>query len=120
MDYFKFKELIATNTGLPNMPVEMDVVRNLCVLCDTLNVIRHDYGEPIIVNSAYRTKDVNAAVGGVYNSWHMKGRAADIRPEYAPANSYYHRLQCLIDVIYLNRDLFAEVKSYEGYIHVAV
>lgn len=120
MDYFNFKELTTTATGLPNMPLSMEIVRNLCELCDTLNVIRGDYGEPIIVNSAYRSAEVNKAVLGAVNSWHMLGKAADIRPEYVPSNTYYQRLQQLIDVVYLNRDLFKEVKIYTGYIHVAV
>lgn len=120
MDYFNFKELTTTATGLPNMPLSMEIVRNLCELCDTLNVIRGDYGEPIIVNSAYRSAEVNKAVLGAVNSWHMLGKAADIRPEYVPSNTYYQRLQQLIDVVYLNRDLFKEVKIYTGYIHVAI
>lgn len=34
---------------------------------------------PIIVNSGYRCREHNRHVGGVPNSWHVDGRAADIR-----------------------------------------
>lgn len=36
-------------------------------------------GKPIYVNSGYRCPRHNAAVGGVPNSQHMRGEAADIR-----------------------------------------
>ena len=39
------------------------------------------FGKPIIVNSGYRSPEHNAAVGGVPNSQHVLGTAADIRPE---------------------------------------
>ena len=35
---------------------------------------------PIIINSGYRNPRVNALVGGVKNSQHLLGQAADIRP----------------------------------------
>lgn len=46
-----------------------------------LNRIRRAWGRPIIVNSAYRSPEHNKSVGGVDNSYHVKGLAADIRPE---------------------------------------
>lgn len=45
-----------------------------------LNEIRKAYGKPIVVNSGYRSPAHNAAVGGVKNSMHVRGKAADIRP----------------------------------------
>jgi len=36
---------------------------------------------PILINSGYRTPRVNALVGGVKNSQHLMGQAADIRPK---------------------------------------
>ena len=45
-----------------------------------LNAIRSKYGKPIVVNSGYRSPEHNAAVGGVKNSFHTLGLAADIRP----------------------------------------
>ena len=50
-------------------------------LVHLLNRIREKWGRPIIVTSAYRSPQHNAAVGGVANSYHVQGLAADIRPE---------------------------------------
>lgn len=50
-------------------------------LAALLNSIRRAWGKPVIVNSAYRSPEHNKAVGGVENSYHVKGLAADIRPE---------------------------------------
>ena len=36
---------------------------------------------PILINSGFRNEDVNALVGGVRNSQHLLGQAADIRPK---------------------------------------
>ena len=44
-----------------------------------LEPARREVG-PIIVNSGFRNSRVNALVGGVANSQHLIGQAADIRP----------------------------------------
>ena len=76
---FTFKELIKTDTGLDNTPSDMNVVKNLVRLSELLQQIRNELQLPIIVNSAYRSKEVNEAVGGVSSSYHVKGLAADIK-----------------------------------------
>lgn len=76
---FTFKELVKTDTGLDNMPNDMNVVKNLVRLTQFLQTIRNELHLPIIVNSAYRSPEVNAKVGGVSSSYHVKGLAADIR-----------------------------------------
>ena len=43
-----------------------------------LDPIREAWGKPIIVSSGYRCKELNALVGGVKNSHHLLGCAADI------------------------------------------
>ncbi|MBQ7900346.1 MAG: DUF882 domain-containing protein [Clostridia bacterium] len=53
------------------------------ILIDTdlvtiLQKIRDHFGKPITINSAYRNAAHNAKVGGVSNSPHIKGIAADI------------------------------------------
>lgn len=45
-----------------------------------LQPLRDALGCPIIINSGYRCPQVNKHVGGVANSQHMSGCAADIRP----------------------------------------
>lgn len=43
-----------------------------------LQRIRTLIGEPLHINSGYRTKMHNAKIGGIYNSEHLNGKAADI------------------------------------------
>ena len=76
---FSFNELTKTDTGLDNIPNDMNVLSNLCRLASFLQTIRNELHLPIIVNSAYRSKEVNEAVGGVSSSYHVRGLAADIR-----------------------------------------
>ena len=79
--YFSFDELTHTDTGISNsIPIaEMNVVlNNLVILRTVLNVLRGFISEPIKVTSAYRSREVNSAVGGVPSSNHCLGRAADV------------------------------------------
>ena len=76
---FTFKELVKTDTGLDNIPNDMNVIHNLVRLSEFLQIIRNELHLPIIVNSAYRSPEVNAKVGGVSSSYHVKGLAADIK-----------------------------------------
>lgn len=82
MKYFKFKEMIDSNTarlrGIENIP-DWEEIDNIKRLIETvLDPLREWYGKPIIVNSAYRCKALNKAVGGVDTSFHLTGCAADI------------------------------------------
>ena len=47
-------------------------------LVGLLENIRDKFGKPVRINSAYRTAKYNAAIGGVSNSYHVKGMAADV------------------------------------------
>lgn len=47
-------------------------------LVDLLDAIRERLGVPLYINSGYRCPEHNAEVGGVSNSQHVEGTAADI------------------------------------------
>lgn len=77
MKWFKEKEFACRCCGELPLPSKMNVealVRNV------LDPVREAYGRPIVVNSGYRCDKHNAAVGGVKNSQHLVGQAADIVP----------------------------------------
>ena len=76
---FTFTEMTKTDTGLDNMPNDMNIIHNLVRLSEFLQIIRNELHLPIIVNSGYRSKEVNESVGGVSSSYHCKGLAADIK-----------------------------------------
>lgn len=59
-------------------PVPKDLMPNVELLAKNLQVLRDHLGEPIHVNSGYRSPEHNAKVGGKKNSYHMKAMAADI------------------------------------------
>lgn len=52
--------------------------KNLRNLVDVLQKIRDKFGEPIIISSGYRCKELNMKLGGAINSDHMFASAADI------------------------------------------
>ena len=75
MNFFKFEEFrCRCCSGLPPLAKE-----NIKALVDNvLDPARQRYGGPVLVNSGYRCPKHNAEVGGVPNSQHMRGEAADI------------------------------------------
>ena len=78
---FKLEEFLKLATHPDNVP-GMQVVTNLQYGVSTiLQPLRDKLGKPIIINSGYRNPEYNASVGGVKNSQHLTGCAADIRPK---------------------------------------
>lgn len=80
--YFTIDELCKSDTakkkGINNTPTA-EIKQKLDVLIDELlDPVREAWGKPIRVNSGYRCAKLNKAVGGVANSQHMKGEAADL------------------------------------------
>jgi len=77
---FTLAELTRTDAGLPNAPPAgaLDNLERLA--CDVLEPIRALLGAPLIVHSGFRSRDVNAAVGGARASAHLEGRACDFHP----------------------------------------
>jgi len=66
-----------------DMPQE--VFNNIQKLANQLQIIRNRVNVPIKINSAYRSPEHNAKIGGVKTSQHLLGKAADIVIEgYTP------------------------------------
>ena len=64
-----------------NIPT-IQQIANMAYGCrQLLEPAREAIGCPIIINSGFRNSRVNAQVGGVRNSQHLLGQAADIRPK---------------------------------------
>lgn len=80
---FSYDELIASSTakrlGIDNTPTpeEKEKLRQLAE--EVLQPIRDAWKGVIVVNSGYRCEALNKAVGGVSNSQHRLGEAADIK-----------------------------------------
>lgn len=58
-----------------------EAIANLTNLCKWLETLRERAGVPIIINSGYRSPQLNRKIGGVPNSNHLTGCAVDIRVE---------------------------------------
>lgn len=80
--HFSYQELtvseLAARNGWDNTP-SANELENLKRLADMLEQVRALLGKPIIINSAFRSKQVNDAVGSRDSSQHRIGCAADIR-----------------------------------------
>ena len=75
MKHFKEREFACKCCG--QLPPSMRA--NIVALVDNvLDPAREEFGGPVTVNSGYRCPKHNLAVGGVVNSQHMKGEAADV------------------------------------------
>ena len=72
------KSETALRMGFDNTPDDA-ATENLRALCvNVLQKVRDHYGKGVKVNSAYRSPESNAAVGGSKTSDHCRGMAADI------------------------------------------
>ena len=80
--YFTIEEMcksdVAKQYNIDNTPSEEATANLQCLIDEVLNPCRDKYGKPIIVNSGYRSKQLNAKIGGVDTSDHLTGEAADI------------------------------------------
>lgn len=79
---FTLEEFTASSTakanGITNVPSTQQVA-NLCALVHyVLQPLRDAMGQEIKIGSGYRCPKLNAAVGGVSNSQHLNGEAADL------------------------------------------
>ena len=71
----------AESQGIDNT-VPDEFIPNLQALAtNVLQPLRDYMGNAITVNSGYRCKELNALVGGVQTSHHLRGYAADIVPK---------------------------------------
>ena len=80
--HFTIEELCASATakakGIDNKPNVQQVINLVYLAAYVLEPLRVAMGEPIKISSGFRCRELNAKVGGVYNSQHVKGQAADL------------------------------------------
>ena len=78
-----YKEEFTKSTTAENNRIDNSLPKkyedNLKKLSEQLQIIRDEFNEPIVVSSGYRCIKLNKKVGGVKNSDHLYGCAADIK-----------------------------------------
>ena len=81
--YFDLEEFldssVARQKSISNSP-SWEVVEHLKELALFLDDLREAWGSGIRISSGFRNKALNKAVGGVDNSCHLTGNAADLQP----------------------------------------
>jgi len=74
----------AKRKGISNMPTA-EHIANFKVLAEKIfEPIRTNFRCPIIISSGYRSKELNAAIGGSASSQHCSGEAIDIDMDGTP------------------------------------
>lgn len=117
--YFTIKEMTKSQTAelyhMENTPTK-EVVENLKKVMYILDIVRVYIGKPILVNSGYRCEKLNEMVGGVKNSMHVKGLAADIRTKEKKD------IDTMFKFLKKNQKEFKiiELINYKTFIHVGV
>ena len=77
-EHFSLGELTKTSHKVYNIPSH-EAIENLKRVCTWLEYLRKRSGTPIIINSGYRSPQLNRKVGGSPTSNHLTGCAVDIR-----------------------------------------
>jgi len=112
--YFSWAEMQTTSTGIKNIATAHARNNLRCVCFYLLDPLRRALG-PLKVNSGYRSKAVNAAVGGSKTSAHMKGLAADI----ASYSGSFDPVD-IIAALVAERADFDQVILYDNFVHVGL
>lgn len=107
---------VAFECGINNQPSYNELCCMHDLIDNVLNPINSMVGE-MKINSGYRNEKVNRLVGGVPNSQHMKGQAADFRcgSKYKDNVKYLDEVENFARQ-YLNYD---QLIRYDTFIHVS-
>jgi len=114
---FTLQELTSSETavrlGLDNTPNET-VKANLVRLAKFLEEVRRVLGRPIMVNSAYRSPEVNKAIGSRPTSQHCLGCAADIRVPGLTPNDIVNL------VVKSNIEYDQLIREFDSWVHISI
>lgn len=113
---FTLEELVATSyKSLQDKPTAQTIINLTCLCCYILQPLRDSIQTPVTVTSGYRSVKLNRYVGGVADSKHLQGLAADLH-----INSKEHAKK-IFDILKKNEHvdvcLFEHSKSAQ-WVHV--
>lgn len=114
---FTLEELIQSETaarlGLDNTPSK-EIEANLVRLARMLEDVRRIVQRPIMVNSAYRSPEVNKAIGSKSTSQHCLGCAADIRVPGLTPNDIVNL------VVKSNIEYDQLIREFDSWVHISI
>lgn len=123
MKYFSIKELTksetATKKGIDNTPNAEQTKNMETLINNLLDPIREQWGAAIYVTSGFRSAALNKAVGGVSNSHHLFGCAADLSVKSVVGN------KALFDMIRRSKLKWTQLISEKntpqgcGWVHIS-
>lgn len=112
MNYFTLREIFrnCTPAEICRAQRNNEVRKNISFLRKVLNEVREFLNEPVIVTSWYRGVEHNKRVGGVRNSHHLTGGAADITCSN-------------LDILYkkcFTMPQITQIIRYETFLHISI
>ena len=84
-EHFKVQEFAQKDYRCDRILIDTELV-------EVLEDVRTYFNNPVIITSGYRTPEYNKKVGGVKNSQHTKGTAADIKVKTVQAKAVQNYL----------------------------
>jgi uncharacterized protein YcbK (DUF882 family) len=121
--HFSLAELTASATarrqGLDNTPTP-EALQRLALTAAMLERVRAHLGVPIVVTSGYRSRAVNAAVGGVTSSDHAIGAAADIvAPQFGMPYAVAKALALHVNALGIGQIIYESVGG-KHWVHLSI
>ena len=113
---FTLGEMLVTSQPFPNIPNEAEK-KNLKMLVQKVVQPARDLVGRLRVNSAFRSNDVNKAVGGVDNSQHRLGLAADVFPLDLDIDKAFYQIKS--SKIPYDQIILETGKKGERWIHIS-
>ena len=120
-EHFSLGEFVRSSTaqrmGIDNKPdaVAIENLRNLCT--KVLEPLREHLGQPVVITSGFRSKRLNETVGGVKNSQHLRGEAADLMVEGEKQARDW--IRWMMDFLEFDQ-LILEKKGKKVWVHVSL
>lgn len=123
-EHFSLEELTASEMASrhdwDNTPTALEIA-NLVRLASLLEKVRRLIGKPIIINSGYRSKKLNDAIGSKDTSQHRLGCAADFRISGMTPDEVCLKIKGS-DIYYdqLIREFYDPISKTGGWTHISV
>lgn len=123
-EHFDLFTLCASETaermGWHNLPADPQILDNLRALCtQILDPLVAHFDLPVNVTSGYRAPPLNAAIGGLPESQHLTGQAADLMLGGLPADVLAAHIAANLPFDELILEKFHPASNNWGWVHVS-